>query len=65
LGATVQAMYLCPTCSKETESAVHRCGTTARRIRGWRWLDNDGVNFASSVLGSAIAAILTWIVLPH
>jgi uncharacterized membrane protein len=23
-------------------------------LRGWRWLDNDGVNFAASLIGAAV-----------
>lgn len=57
LGATVQAIYFCDFDQRETEARVHRCGRVTRQIRGWRWLDNDGVNFAASVFGSAIAAV--------
>jgi uncharacterized protein (TIGR00297 family) len=60
LGATVQAIYFCDADQKETESRVHRCGNTTRLIRGWHWLDNDGVNFVASVFGSVVAAILAW-----
>jgi len=56
LGATVQAMYYCDVDQKETEARVHRCGRTTRLVRGWRWLDNDGVNFLASVFGSLVAA---------
>lgn len=56
LGATVQAIYFCDFDQKETESARHRCGRDTRLIRGWRWLDNDGVNFLASVFGSIVAA---------
>lgn len=55
LGATVQAIYFCDFDQKETESAVHRCGRATRLIRGWRWLDNDWVNFMASVFGSMLA----------
>jgi uncharacterized protein (TIGR00297 family) len=56
LGATVQAMHFCPTCAKETERhPVHTCGTPTRRVRGWRWLENDAVNFAATALGAALA----------
>jgi uncharacterized protein (TIGR00297 family) len=55
LGATVQAIYFCDFDQKETEAAIHRCGNRTRLIRGWRWLDNDGVNFAASVVGSLMA----------
>jgi len=53
LGATVQAMYYCPTDKKETEKhPLHTCGTPTVHIRGWTWLDNDWVNFACSACGA-------------
>ena len=56
LGATVQAMYYCPTDKKETEKhPLHTCGTETMHIRGWKWLDNDWVNFACGACGSLIA----------
>jgi uncharacterized protein (TIGR00297 family) len=56
LGATVQAMYYCPTDAKETEKhPLHTCGTQTIHIRGWEWLTNDWVNFACGVFGSLIA----------
>jgi uncharacterized protein (TIGR00297 family) len=56
LGATVQAMYYCPTDQKETEKhPLHTCGTQTIHIRGWKWLDNDWVNFACSAAGVAVA----------
>lgn len=58
LGATVQSIYFCDFDQKETESAIHRCGHAARRIHGWAWLDNDWVNFLSSVAGSAAAVAI-------
>jgi len=65
LGATVQGIYWCPTCSKETERQLHTCGTPTRPLRGWRWLNNDWVNFLSSILGSLITAGLVsgWAIL--
>jgi len=57
LGATVQQIYFCPACGKETERhPVHRCGATTQPLRGWRWLNNDGVNFLSSAVGAGVAA---------
>jgi uncharacterized protein (TIGR00297 family) len=56
LGATVQAMYYCPTDKKETEKhPLHTCGTETIHIRGWEWLTNDWVNFACSAFGAVIA----------
>lgn len=60
LGATVQAMYYCPTDQKETEKyPLHTCGTQTVHIRGWKWLDNDWVNFACSAAGVAAALLAT------
>jgi uncharacterized protein (TIGR00297 family) len=61
LGATVQAIYYCEACGKETErSPTHTCGQPTRYRRGRRWLDNDWVNFLSSGAGAALAAGLWW-----
>ena len=61
LGATVQAIYWCPTCQKETERHPrHTCGTETEPMRGWPWLDNDLVNFACSGMG-ALGAVLVWV----
>jgi uncharacterized protein (TIGR00297 family) len=63
LGATVQAIYTCPACAKETERhPVHSCGTPTVPLRGWRWLDNDGVNFGASLVGAVLSAG-AWLVL--
>lgn len=58
MGATVQAMYYCPTCEKETERRVHSCGTPTQSLRGLAWCDNDVVNFVSTAIGSLIAMLL-------
>jgi uncharacterized protein (TIGR00297 family) len=59
LGATVQAMYYCPTDKKETEKhPFHTCGTQTVHIRGWKWLDNDWVNFACGAAGVIVALFL-------
>ncbi len=58
LGATLQAIYRCPQCNKETEKhPLHKCGTPTVQIRGWKWLNNDAVNLACSISG-AIAGVL-------
>jgi uncharacterized protein (TIGR00297 family) len=55
LGATVQAIYFCPTDKKETEKYPrHTCGTPTIQIRGWKWLNNDWVNVACSASGAVI-----------
>jgi len=59
LGATVQAMYYCPTDKKETEKhPLHTCGTETVHIRGWKWLDNDWVNFTCGAFGVAVALLM-------
>lgn len=55
LGATVQAMYWCPRCGKETERRLHGCGTRTTPLRGWPWLANDAVNALASLAGGVIA----------
>lgn len=62
LGGTVQAMYFCPKDNKETEKhPLHTCGTPTHHIRGWKWLDNDWVNFSCSVAG-VFAAFLIYVI---
>jgi uncharacterized protein (TIGR00297 family) len=59
LGATVQAIYRCPQCMKDTEKhPYHGCGTSTELVRGWSWLDNDLVNLASSLTGAMLAMLL-------
>lgn len=64
LGATIQAIYYCPTCLKETERhPVHSCGSPTTLIRGLKWLNNDLVNFSCSLAGAMLTilfAILLW-----
>ena len=57
IGATVQAIYWCPSCKKETERhPLHSCGTPTTLKRGWSWLGNDGVNFLATLSGALLAA---------
>jgi uncharacterized protein (TIGR00297 family) len=56
LGASVQAIYVCPACGVETERTRHRCGQPTRHVRGWRWLNNDWVNLFASLVGAILAA---------
>lgn len=60
LGATLQAIYYCPQCRKETERhPLHLCGTPTQPLRGLSWLNNDWVNFTCSLAG-ALAALGAW-----
>ena len=57
LGATVQAIYWCPACGKETERhPAHTCGSLTSQVRGWHWFNNDLVNFTCSLFGAITAA---------
>ena len=59
LGATVQAIYHCPHCSKETEKhPLHTCGTKTVQVCGWSWLNNDMVNLGCAVAGAVIGMVL-------
>lgn len=56
LGATVQAIYHCPVCDKETEKHPnHSCGALTVHRRGWRWMNNDLVNFGCSLSAAFVA----------
>jgi uncharacterized protein (TIGR00297 family) len=60
LGATVQVMYYCPTDKKETEKhPLHTCGTPTVHIRGWKWLNNDWVNFGCSAFAVGITVLVS------
>lgn len=63
LGASVQAIYFCPACNKETERHPrHTCGAPTHQVRGWAWLNNDWVNFLCSLTGALCAlALSAWL----
>lgn len=59
LGATLQSIYFCPVCCKETERhPIHTCGTVTQPLRGWSWLNNDLVNLSASIIGAMVAAAI-------
>jgi uncharacterized membrane protein len=62
LGATVQQIFYCDTCQKDTERKIHKCGTETRQIRGYAWLNNDMVNLLASLVGGIVAVAL-WLLL--
>lgn len=49
LGSTVQAKYVCDECGKKIESQVH-CDSSAIYKTGVRFINNDMVNFISSLI---------------
>lgn len=59
LGAKVQGIFYCAKCQVETEKELHDCGLRTSHVRGWRWLNNDMVNFVSALCG-ALVAIALW-----
>jgi uncharacterized membrane protein len=56
LGASVQGRYHCDGCGQDTERHRHRCGQVARRVGGYWWITNDGVN----AMATGVAAGLGW-----
>ena len=59
LGATVQGIYYSEARRRETERAIGIDGTPNRLLRGWRAIDNDVVNFASTLMGAVVAGALS------
>jgi uncharacterized protein (TIGR00297 family) len=59
LGATLQAIYICPACEKQTEKhPIHTCGTLTVHQRGLPWLNNDGVNTACTLSAALVGGML-------
>lgn len=59
IGATLQSMYYSETRNKITERATERDGAPNRLLRGWRWLNNDWVNFLATLCGAALSSLVT------
>ncbi len=55
LGGTVQAKYQCNSCLKAIEEP-HHCNELATKVSGWSFINNDMVNFLSSIF----AVIILW-----
>ncbi|MEM7118717.1 MAG: DUF92 domain-containing protein, partial [Chloroflexota bacterium] len=55
---TVQQLFYCDVCQKDTERKLHKCGNKTRPLRGWWWLNNDLVNFFASAVGGLTAVLL-------
>ncbi len=58
LGATVQAIYYCENCRKETEKKVHSCGSITKLVRGNEKINNHVVNFFMSLTGCLTGILL-------
>jgi len=60
LGATIQAIYYCSECDKETEKhPLHICGNKTVFKRGWKWLNNDWVNTFCAITGGLVMIIFS------
>lgn len=57
-GATLQAIYWCPTCGRETERTVHSCGTPTKLHHGLPWVGNDLVNGLATAVGGLLGYLL-------
>jgi len=57
LGATVQAIYKCRKCGRLVEQRTH-CGLKAELYKGFTAIDNNIVNFLTSLIGGLIAVTL-------
>ncbi len=63
-GATLQAIYYCPACQKETEKYPrHGCGAETILLRGKRWINNEWVNTACTLSGAVISILLAILVM--
>ncbi len=57
LGATIQGRAWCPACEALTERRIHGCGTATTPRHGWRFMTNDAVNAACTLLGAGAALL--------
>jgi uncharacterized protein (TIGR00297 family) len=58
LGATLQTLRHCPRCDRDCETNPHVCGTPTIVRRGLAWFENDAVNFAATICGALVAALI-------
>ena len=56
-GAALQGAFECASCGARHERADTLCHEPVRLIRGWRWLDNDGVNVVATLVGAGVATL--------
>ncbi len=60
LGATIQEMFWCIHCKKETEQSLHvTCHSPTKKIRGIIGFNNDLVNFVSALITSVMIMIIS------
>lgn len=59
LGATIQAQCKCNVCEKITEKNIH-CGEITTHHRGYKWLNNDCVNFLAAVFSAVFILLINY-----
>ena len=57
LGSLIQVKYRCTVCDEITEKTMH-CNTSTVKNSGIRFVDNNFVNFMSTVFASVLASVL-------
>ncbi len=57
IGGSIQAMYRCNVCKRITEKKQH-CEVPANHISGWRFVNNDMVNFVSTLFAGIVVAVI-------
>ncbi len=64
LGATIQEMFWCSHCDKETEQPVHvSCQSRTKKTRGITGFNNDLVNFISALATSIMTILIAMFLL--
>ncbi len=58
IGGTIQSQYRCTVCNKITERKKHCGGHETMLVQGYRWINNDVVNFAASIVGAVTMPLL-------
>ncbi len=58
LGASVQSLRWCPACARACETDPHVCGTRTTMFRGLHIVDNDAVNFLSTLFAAGLAVLV-------
>lgn len=57
LGSLIQGKYKCDICGKYTDDRIH-CGIHAKKISGFYKINNNTVNFLSTIFSSVMAILL-------
>ncbi|MCE7735227.1 MAG: DUF92 domain-containing protein [Candidatus Heimdallarchaeota archaeon] len=65
LGASYQSVYQCPQCDKITEKRKHKHSepVPTNHVSGYKWLNNDMVNFLSGFISSLLVTSIYFFML--